>query len=146
MKKPVFRQETIPMVIFYDGWCPFCTQQAKRLKKLDWFGLVDAVSFREPDVCRAYGLDPERAARRIQAIVGRSGKRVEGFAVVVRVACRIPLYWPLLPALLAIRAVGLGDVLYDRFAARRTLIVPTCAGETCIPHFGYLQQSKEMEK
>lgn len=134
------------MIIFYDGWCPFCTQQAKRLKKLDWFGLVDAVSFRESGVCQTYGLDPERAARRIQAIVGRSGKRVEGFAAVVRVACRIPLYWPLLPVLWLLGATRLGDALYDRIASRRTIIVPACNNKTCIPHLGYLQKGKDKEK
>ncbi|MDR7556104.1 MAG: DCC1-like thiol-disulfide oxidoreductase family protein [Armatimonadota bacterium] len=115
--------------VFYDGWCPLCTRSARWLARLDLAGLVRWISFRDPGVAERYGLDPDRAARRIQSLDGR-GRRREGIDALLAVAVRIPLLWPLVPVLGVGRLVA-GQRLYDALATRRLIVVPGACAAHC---------------
>jgi predicted DCC family thiol-disulfide oxidoreductase YuxK len=115
--------------VFYDGWCPACTRSARWLARLDLMGLVRWISFRDPGVVARYGLDPDRAARRIQSLDSR-GRRREGIDALLAVAVRTPALWPLAPVLGLARRVA-GQRLYDALAARRVIVVPGACATHC---------------
>lgn len=115
--------------VFYDGWCPLCTRSAQWLQRLDLLGLVQWVSFRAPGTLDRWGLDPDRAARRIQSLDGR-GRRREGVDALLAVALRTPLLWPAVPVLMVGRLVA-GQRLYDLLASRRLILVPGACATHC---------------
>lgn len=117
------------LVVFYDGWCSMCTGSARRWGRLDLLSLVHFVSFREPVVMELYGLDPARAARRIQSVAG-SGRIQEGMDTLLAVAARSILLWPLLPVLVLVRVVA-RHRFYDAIAARRLIVVPGACDTHC---------------
>ncbi|MDR7481028.1 MAG: DCC1-like thiol-disulfide oxidoreductase family protein [Armatimonadota bacterium] len=115
--------------VFYDGWCPWCTRSARWLERLDLLGLAQWVSFRAPGVLERYGLDPDRAARRIQSL-DSVGRRREGIDALLAVTLRAPLLWPAVPVLAVGRFVA-GQRLYDLLASRRLILVPGACGTHC---------------
>lgn len=117
--------------VFYDGWCPSCVQQVEWIRQLDWLGLVTPLSFRDEGLCQRFGLDPARAARRIHAQAVATGRLWDGVDAVIQVVSRVVPLWPLLPALLVLRLLGLGQRAYDWLASRRLIVAPACTGTHC---------------
>jgi predicted DCC family thiol-disulfide oxidoreductase YuxK len=117
------------LVVFYDGWCSWCTRAARRWASLDPFGLVYYVSFRDPEVVEVYGLDSARLERRMHAAAA-DGRLCEGMDALVAIASRSMIAWPVLPALLLMRAVA-GQRAYDAVARRRPVLVPGACGGRC---------------
>lgn len=111
--------------LFYDGWCPLCRESVATLHRLDLLGLLAPLSFREPGIVARFGLDAARAEARIQAQTAR-GTTAEGIGAVTLVATRLPLLWPLVPALWLAERIGFGQPIYDWIAARRTIIPTGC--------------------
>lgn len=119
----------LDLVVFYDGWCPMCTRSVHVLRILDLLSVVEYISFRDPGVVHYYGLDSERAARRIQAL-DRRGQVREGIDALIAVAARSPLMWPIVPILVLGRGVA-GQRFYDAAAARRVILVPGSCQSDC---------------
>lgn len=115
--------------VFYDGWCPLCTKTISILNRLDWFGLIHPQSFRETWVASAYGIDVNRAERRIMA-QPHQGNLVEGSVAFELLCIRVPLLWPVWLVLWAANKMGIGQQAYDWFAARRIVVRPPC-DEVC---------------
>jgi len=107
------------LVVYYDGWCTLCQRSAAALKRLDWFGLLEMVSFRDPGVLERDGLDETRLQRRMQSRLARGGPIREGIDAVIQIAWRVPVLWPAAPLLLLARWAGIGQAAYDYIAARR---------------------------
>ncbi|MDQ7850855.1 MAG: DCC1-like thiol-disulfide oxidoreductase family protein, partial [Armatimonadota bacterium] len=110
------------LTVLYDGWCSLCTRSVRRLSRLDLLSLVQFVSFRHPGVLERYRVDRARAERRVLGIDAR-GRIREGADVMVQIAVRLPLLWPLLPVLVVGRLL-VGQRLYDALAGRRAVLVP----------------------
>lgn len=108
--------------VFYDGRCLFCRRTMATLKRLDWLGLLEPVSFRDPGVIERFGLDPVRAAARLHARAAGAPAPVEGIDAVILIATRLPLLSPLVPFLWIAARFGWGQRVYDWIAARRTII------------------------
>lgn len=89
------------------------------MKRLDWLDLLEFVSFRDPEVIARHGLDAARLERRMQARLSRNGTIREGFEAVLLVVKRIPMLWPVLPALVLAKWTGVGRAAYDWVSARR---------------------------
>ncbi len=121
----------LELVVFFDGLCPLCTRSINWLSRLDLLSLVQFVSFREPGMVEHYGLDAERAARRIQSL-GRGGTVREGIDTMIAIAVRSIVLWPLLPLLLATRLIT-GQRVYDAVASRRVILVPGACDTHCLP-------------
>ncbi|MFC4077621.1 DCC1-like thiol-disulfide oxidoreductase family protein [Salinithrix halophila] len=118
-ERPFFNRHRI--TVYYDGWCPFCTQSVTTARRLDWFDMIRFVSFREPGVTEQYGLDPERLKKRLHST--NDGRHFrEGIDGIIQMVQRLPLMWPILPVLLLSRWLGLGQRVYDWIASRRTII------------------------
>jgi predicted DCC family thiol-disulfide oxidoreductase YuxK len=105
--------------VYYDGWCTLCRRSAGTLRRLDWLGVLELVSFRDEGVAERDGLDLQRLERRMQARPAAGGPVREGMDAVVLVAARLPLLWPVWPLLVAARWTGIGRAAYDWIAARR---------------------------
>ena len=43
------------LIVYYDGWCPWCTRAARWCRRLDWLNRLELCSFRPP----VRGLDPD---------------------------------------------------------------------------------------
>lgn len=115
------------LTVLYDGWCPLCSRSVRRLGRLDLLSLVHFVSFRDPGVLERYRVERARAERRVLAVDAR-GRIREGVDVLVQIAVRSPLLWPVLPVLVGGRLL-VGQRLYDAVAGRRVVLVPgSCAG------------------
>ncbi|MDQ7858808.1 MAG: DCC1-like thiol-disulfide oxidoreductase family protein [Armatimonadota bacterium] len=117
------------LTVFYDGWCADCRRSIAVLRAADLTGLVRFVSFREPGVAELFALDPRRLERRIHSVRPDGAVR-EGMDVMVQVAGRAVLLWPLAPLLAALRLAA-GQRVYDLLAARRTVLVPPACGNVC---------------
>ncbi|GAA5347145.1 putative DCC family thiol-disulfide oxidoreductase YuxK [Planifilum fimeticola] len=118
------------MIVFYDGWCPLCRASVASSKKLDWFSLIRFVSFREPGVIQQYGLDADKAERRMHSTA--DGRRfAEGIDAVIQMATRLLPLWPAVPLLLLARWIGIGQRAYDFIASRRTILLTGGCGKHC---------------
>ena len=119
---PAWLRRRFRVLIFYDGWCVLCRRAITTLRRLDILGLLEPVSFRDPGVLERFGLDPRRAAARLQAVAAIAASPVEGIEAVILIATRLPPAWPAVPLLWAATRLGLGQRVYDWIAARRTII------------------------
>src|SRR5205807_2308440 len=81
-------------IVLYDGLCPFCTRQSKRLTRLARPGLVEVVNFQEPDVLETFpGLTYESCMKAMHLVTpdGRVFRGAE--AIVQALATRRLLAW-----------------------------------------------------
>jgi predicted DCC family thiol-disulfide oxidoreductase YuxK len=117
------------LIVFYDGWCALCARSVRWLQAFDLLALVQFVSFREPGIVELYGLDPDKAARRMQSLTYKGWLR-EGMDSVLAVALRSILLWPLVPLLWLGRLVA-GHRLYDALARRRFVVIPIVCDGHC---------------
>ncbi|MGH2374772.1 MAG: DCC1-like thiol-disulfide oxidoreductase family protein [bacterium] len=121
----------LSLEVFYDGWCPACTNAVVRLNRLDLLSLITFSSFRDRGVVERYGLDMRRAERRIQS-VAHSGEVREGMDVLLQVSLRAIPLWPFIPVVLLAR-IAFGHRAYDALATRRIVLVPgACAGHCAV--------------
>lgn len=92
------RERTAPPgrhVILYDGDCPFCSSQIRRLLALAKPGAVEALSIRDPSVPRRFpGLSADALARAMHLILP-DGRVVAGFEAAVRAVATRPFPWAL---------------------------------------------------
>ncbi len=112
------------LTVYYDGWCPACTRSVRWLDRLDLFSLLRFVSFRG-----LVSVDQRRAERRILSVDGR-GRMREGMDVMLQIATRSPLLWPLVIPVWLIRLVA-GQRPYDAVASRRLILVPGPCADHC---------------
>lgn len=122
------------MIVYYDGWCPFCQAAKARMARLDRWGRLQFRSLRDPGVVAEAGVPLETLAARLHVRTDR-GRLVSGVSALVAIAGVLPLLWPLWPVLVASQWLGLGRWLYD-WVARNRKIVPagTCTESTCPIH------------
>lgn len=115
------------LTVFYDGWCPMCVRSVEWLARLDLLALLRCISFREPGVVERYGLNPRRAAKRIQTATA-SGEIREGIDSMIDIAARSLVLWPAVPLLMLCRLLA-GQRGYDAVASRRLILIPgACEG------------------
>ncbi|MHB1956675.1 MAG: thiol-disulfide oxidoreductase DCC family protein [Sulfobacillus sp.] len=109
------------VLVFYDGWCSACREAARASAMLDWFGLIEWKSFRDPAVVEHYGLEGDRFKHRITSLSCRTGCLKDGVPTVARICGRIPAYWPLVPLLWLGSVLRVAGPVYDWVARRRRL-------------------------
>ena len=131
-----FLRRLLPgMVIYIDGYCPYCRRTGQILKVFDVFNTLEVRSFRHDTSYGNYGLTMDAVEREMQLIVCTpSGYQVHGgFDAVVALSRYMPLFWPLLPVAWLLRKMGYGPRVY-RWLADNRLIVPesqVCARASC---------------
>ncbi|GGE26428.1 hypothetical protein GCM10011571_30780 [Marinithermofilum abyssi] len=117
--QPFFARRRV--TVFYDGWCSFCQASVDSARRLDLFGLLRFVSFREKGVPERYGLDPVKLEQRLHSTAD-GHTFYDGIDGIIQMITRLPLLWPTLPGLWLARILGIGQRVYDWIAARRTII------------------------
>ncbi len=114
------------LTVLYDDWCPLCSRFARAVKRADWLKLVRLLPLRATaPTSHLRGLDKELASRQLATFNGRWHY---GFASMLLIAKRLPLLWPLLPLALMLKYLGLGQFLYVKFAAGRSMLSIHCQG------------------
>jgi predicted DCC family thiol-disulfide oxidoreductase YuxK len=120
-----------PIIVFYDGWCPFCIKSINNFQKLDLFNRIEFISFRDDSVIKEFNLDIQMLENRMHSLIKQKSKMEDGIHSINRICKNIPLLWLLVPFISCAARVGLGQKVYDYIASRRTLF-PTggCDAET----------------
>lgn len=120
------------LVVFYDGNCSLCTESARYTTRLDWFGRIQFLSFRDVGVFEAYVLAGNDVENRIYSVALQTGRTFSGIHTVLQIFRRIPTYWLLVPFVWLSIHVGLGQSVYDWIAKRRNLIpIGKCSNGAC---------------
>ena len=116
---------TRPLTIVNDGDCGFCRRAIATLRTFDVLGRIDWVASNEPERLRAAGLDAIADAGEIEHFTGAShGEIVTGYDAYLRLAKRVPLFWPALPVLALPFVVAIGRAIYAKVEASRKDINP----------------------
>lgn len=123
------------LLVYYDGNCRYCRASARTIRRLDWFGWVDTVSFRHGGSFVRFGITPEALEQAMHVVVpGRPEPVVRaGYPAVVTVVRYLPVLWPLLPLAWLAGWLGLGQRVY-RWLAEHRVIVPDperCRDSVC---------------
>ncbi|MEW9676730.1 DCC1-like thiol-disulfide oxidoreductase family protein [Lentibacillus sp. L22] len=112
------------MVIYYDSFCPMCTNSSILWKKLDLHHRLTFFSFRD--------LENYPQAMEEKLHVKHDGKWFAGYNALIQIVKQLPLLWIMLPAMYLLKWIGLGDFLYQKIAKNRKLIpVNQCRDESC---------------
>jgi len=118
------------VVVLYDGWCPLCIKSVARLKKFDFFNLIEFLSFRNPEILKQYNIEIRILEKRMHSF--NKGKVSQGIDAFIQIIQRMPLLWIILPFMYTAKILGFGQCLYDYIASRRKIIpVGQCNSNTC---------------
>ncbi|MEQ1824802.1 MAG: DUF393 domain-containing protein [Pirellula sp.] len=117
-------------VVLYDGQCNFCRSQINLIRRLGGQSRLEFVSLHEPGVRESY---PDLSIEQLMDqmwIVAPDGQRYGGAFAVRYLAHKLPLLWPIVPALHIPGTMKLWQFLYKQVAKYRYRI----AGRTCEPN------------
>ncbi|SDY46153.1 DCC1-like thiol-disulfide oxidoreductase family protein [Thermoactinomyces sp. DSM 45892] len=121
------------VLVFYDGWCPFCISSIERFKKWDTLKRLEFVSFRDGTVTQDYGLDITKLEVRIHSLDVCYDRLEDGIDTIIKISRNIPLLWVLVPFLYLSVKLGFGNKVYDWIASRRTIIpAGNCNDKECL--------------
>ena len=126
--------QSYKMIVFYDGWCPFCIKSVQRLKRMDFYGLIKFKSFRESGVIEDYQLDLRKLEKRMHS-TDLKGEIKEGIFSFIQISKRLLPLWPFLPLLYLGLFMGIGQKVYDSIASSRSIIPSGKCDEECFIDF-----------
>ncbi|WJQ12949.1 DUF393 domain-containing protein [Geobacillus stearothermophilus] len=115
--------------VYYDSWCPMCTSIKKKIEYLDWFRLVNFISFRDGDL--KIDIDKSNLEERMHAKIFRNGKIVTDVDAFSAIAIRVPLLVPMYFVLRLSSILGFGKQLYDHIAKKRKIVPVGHCKENC---------------
>lgn len=123
------------LLVYIDGFCPYCRASGRAIQALDLLGRCRVVSFRHDPTYRTYGITPEALEQVMHVVVCSRGtyRVARGYGAVLEVIRHLPPLWWLWPIAWLLGAVGLGERAY-RWLADHRLIVPDprhCRDSAC---------------
>lgn len=122
------------IIVFYDGWCTICLKSVRSFKRFDLLNRIDFISFRDSKVIEYYNLNEKMLEKRIHSIkqCNSKYKMENGIYSINRICKNSPVLWIFVPFLSFATFIGLGQLIYDWIARRRT-IFPTsqCEKGSC---------------
>ena len=120
--------------IVYDGNCRFCQDSIEKIKIMDLYDVLNPIDFQTLDDPRALHpqLSKERAMSQIH-LVEPDGKLYGGFDAFRRICWRLPMLYPLIPAVYLPGMGLIGPRLYRWVARNRYLFHANvaCAKNAC---------------
>lgn len=117
------------ITIFYDNWCPKCTQFIKIVKKLDLLTLIDNKQLRNIEHTKLFDdLNIELATKQMASY---NNKWNYGYISIYLIIERIPFFWIFLPFFWILKITGLGQYLYRELAINRKIIPLHCDENSC---------------
>lgn len=118
-----------PLTIFYDNFCPNCTNFANLIQKLDWLKLIQIKQLRnEFETNLFYDFDINLA---LQQMASYHTKWLYGYKTLYYTFLRIPLFWIFIPLLYILKITKLGQLIYNELALKRKIIPIHCDLDSC---------------
>lgn len=115
---------TVPLPVFYDGKCSFCTRSVEVLRHLDALRRFRFIDMHLPAAKAEFpDLNLDRGANEL-LLRNRHGDWFGGYDAFRAMAVQMPLLWPLVPFLFIPPVPAIGRRMYERIAARRTCLLP----------------------
>lgn len=103
--------------IMYDENCDFCRYVKRTVEKHDKEGRLEFM----PGPFGTSHNDPGNRER--ISLVDQDGAQIsEGIDTIIHISRNVKILYPLLPLLLALKFMGVGQISYDLVASNRTLI------------------------
>ncbi len=117
------------LIIFYDNWCPNCSNFASLIQKLDWLNLIDFKELRNENHTNQFiEIDIELAK---QQMASYTNKWNYGYISIYLIFLRIPLFWISIPFFWLLKITKFGQYLYKELALKRKIIPIHCDEEVC---------------
>ena len=117
------------LFVLYDNWCPNCIKFSRFIKKHDIFNLIKFISLRDE---ANYFLFPNlNISLAKNEMASWSNGWNYGFNSIYNILLRIPIFWIFLPMFFFFKITGVGKIIYNQLAVKRTIIPLTCNKETC---------------
>lgn len=126
--------KTAPILVLYDGECPFCAAQVRWLGRLDWFHRLEPVPLSDS---RAREAAPQLSRDELMEAIHcvAPGGRVERGARALRfLGLRLPLLAPLAAALWIPGLIGLAEAAYRQVSRNRYLLSRFFGCRDSCPH------------
>ena len=109
-------------VVIYDGSCRFCRESAKSLNRLDTRRRLSFIPLQDVRVAKWYPDLPKAELDRHIHVVAPDGRRRRGARAVRYLTRKLPLLWPLAPALHIPGSMPIWQWFYMRISERRHLL------------------------
>lgn len=122
------------IIVFYDGWCTICNKSIRSFKQFDLLNRIEFISFRDSKVIEKYNLNEEMLKKRIHSIkkCNSKCKMENGIYSINRICKNSPVLWIFVPFLSFATFIGLGQLIYDWIANRRTIFpIAQCEEGRC---------------
>lgn len=120
-----------PTPVLFDGDCVFCVRAVGFLHRLDIFGRIEFLDFKDSEVCEKLNVPIDRAEKEM-LFKGDKGW-VGGFEAFRSMALRLPGFWLAVPFLWIPGVSLVGQAVYSLIAANRKAILGgTCDERVCV--------------
>lgn len=117
------KKETFKIIVFYDNWCPMCTEIKKKIEKYDWLHLVEMVGIRNLEtILIKTDIPISKLEKSMHAIILRDNSIVSGIHAFTSISWRIPILIPFWPILKFSSIIGLGQKMYEYVAEKRSIV------------------------
>lgn len=117
------------LTIFYDNYCPNCTNFSKLVQNLDWLKVIQIKQLRNELHTNSFrNIDLELAKQQMASF---GTKWHYGFNSLYFIFARLPLFWLFIPILYILKITNLGQILYKELALKRKIIPIHCDAEIC---------------
>lgn len=117
-----------PYKLAFDGNCILCIRTIGIIHRLDIFGRIQPIDFRNDEESQLTGIDLAQAEKEIM-LQKRDATWVGGFKAFRFMALRLPLLWSLVPFLYIPVVTYFAEIVYKLVAANRKNIL----GSSCAP-------------
>lgn len=117
------------ITIFYDNYCPNCTNFSKLVQKLDWLKLIKIKELRNELHTKPYPDIDLQLAKQQMASFGKEWQY--GYNSLFYIFIRLPIFWIFIPLLYLLKITKLGQLIYKELALKRKIIQIHCDAEIC---------------
>lgn len=120
------------LIVFYDNWCPMCRSIMRITRRIDYFGLLIYIGFRDSEVIKRYNLNPQEVEKKMHSIKATGSSTMKsGIHSVVQICSRLVPLWIIVPFLYISSKVGIGSLVYNYIASNRKLLPVNHCDEYC---------------
>lgn len=119
------------LIVFYDGNCPVCIKIVSQWSKMDFFSLLQFISFRDSSNIKSERLELKEFEKEMYSRQVDKYDYSSGLDSFIRIILRIPVLWALLIPLYLSKVLGVGDKFYSWFASKRKIIPQNSCDEQC---------------
>lgn len=119
----------LPIIVFYDNYCPNCTKFSQLIQKLDWLKLIRIEPLRNKLLTNSFPTINLELAKQQMASFHKVWNY--GYVSLYYIFIRLPVFWIIIPILFILKISGLGQILYIQLALKRKIIPIHCDEKSC---------------